>query len=153
LAVDFAAAFRGKGELQVGQIEGVPAREFLSIVRKSVRERWPVSAEQKGVTARRVAEIIENIDGKYSEKDMLTAARVQLEMDNSNIKNTLALEAAELSREKFEKLSSLESLITHSLADGPPSGPVVSDTPMPALEFVDVLSEEIDAEDTPGENT
>jgi hypothetical protein len=73
-------------------------------------------------------------------------------MDNANVKNALAVESAELAREKFEKLSSLESLIQHSLADGPPTGPIVSDTPLPALEFIDVQAEDT-PDDTAPENT
>lgn len=124
------------------RIDNLYTREHLSFLRRAAKERWPVSEEQKAKTAEVLAQIIENAEGKYSTKDVLTATRVQLEMDNANIKNALAVESAELAREKFEKISSLENLIQHSLADGPPSGPIVSDTPLPALEFIDVQAED-----------
>lgn len=128
------------------RIDNLYTRETLSFLRKAAKESWPVTAEQKAKSAAILAQIIENAEGKYSSKDVLTATRVQLEMDNANIKNALAVESAELAREKFEKLSSLENLIQHSLADGPPSGPIVSDTPMQALEFIDVDAEETSEE-------
>lgn len=128
------------------RIEGVQPREFLAMLKKSVKESWPVTPEQKAKSAETLARIIENADGSFTAKDVVAATRVQLEMDNANIKNALAVESAELARDKFDKLSNLENLIQFSLADGPPSGPVVSDTPMPALEFIDVLAEE-NAED------
>lgn len=126
----------------MAQIEGQPAREFLAILKRSVKDNWPVSQEQRAKSTAIIAEIIENAEGRYSAKDVLTATKVQLEMDNSNIRNALAVDQAELSREKFEKLSNLENLIQNSLADGPPAGPIVSDTPMAAIEYIDVEPEE-----------
>ena len=90
-----------------GAIDGVPAREILSMLRKAIREDWPVSHEQKIKSAQTIARIVENADNIFSPKDVMTATRVQLEMSNSNIKNALAVDYAELQREKFEVLSNL----------------------------------------------
>lgn len=130
------------------KIDNLRPNTLLRFLKKATMENWPVTQEQKEKSANIIATIIENAEGKYSPKDVLTATRVQLEMDNANIKNALAVENAELAREKFEKLSSLETLIQHSLADGPPSGPIVSDTPLPALEFIDIQAEETEPENT-----
>lgn len=130
------------------KIDNLRPGTVLRFLKKATMENWPVTPEQKEKSANIIAAIIENAEGKYSPKDVLTATRVQLEMDNANIKNALAVENAELAREKFEKLSSLETLIQHSLADGPPSGPIVSDTPLPALEFIDIQAEEPESENT-----
>lgn len=130
------------------KIDNLRPNTLLRFLKKATMENWPVTPEQKEKSANIIATIIENAEGKYSPKDVLTATRVQLEMDNANIKNALAVENAELAREKFEKLSSLETLIQHSLADGPPSGPIVSDTPLPALEFIDIQAEEPESENT-----
>lgn len=130
------------------RIDNLRPNTLLRFLKKATMENWPVTQEQKEKSANIIATIIENAEGKYSPKDVLTATRVQLEMDNANIKNALAVENAELAREKFEKLSSLETLIQHSLADGPPSGPIVSDTPLPALEFIDIQAEETEPENT-----
>ncbi len=127
-------------------IDGVSARQILAMVRKAVKEDWPVTPEQKAKSVSVIAEIIENTDGRFSAKDVMTATRVQLEMSNSNIKNALALDNAEFQREKFDVLSNLERSIQHSLADGPDYGPIVSDAPMAAVEYIDVTPEE-DTED------
>ena len=128
------------------EIDGMPAREILSMLRRAVREDWPVSHEQKKRSAQIIAEIIENAEGQFSPKDIMTATRVQLDMANSNIKNALAVENAEFQREKFDVLSNLEKSISHSMADGPDIGPIVSDTPMAAIEFIDVTPAESDSE-------
>lgn len=124
-----------------GVIEGVPAREILSMLRKAIREDWPVSHEQKIKSAQTIARIVENADNIFSPKDVMTATRVQLEMSNSNIKNALAVDYAELQREKFEVLSNLEKITSYSMADGPQIGEIVSDTPMPSIEYIDVTPE------------
>ena len=67
-----------------GVIDGVPAREILSMLRKAIREDWPVSHEQKIKSAQTIARIVENADNIFSPKDVMTATRVQLEMSNSN---------------------------------------------------------------------
>lgn len=125
-----------------GVIEGVPAREILSMLRKAIREDWPVSHEQKIKSAQTIARIVENADNIFSPKDVMTATRVQLEMSNSNIKNALAVDYAELQREKFEVLSNLEKITSYSMADGPQIGEIVSDTPMPSIEYIDVTPQE-----------
>ena len=125
-----------------GAIDGVPAREILSMLRKAIREDWPVSHEQKIKSAQTIARIVENADNIFSPKDVMTATRVQLEMSNSNIKNALAVDYAELQREKFEVLSNLEKITSYSMADGPQIGEIVSDTPMPSIEYIDVTPEE-----------
>lgn len=125
-----------------GVIEGVPAREILSMLRKAIREDWPVSHEQKIKSAQTIARIVENADNIFSPKDVMTATRVQLEMSNSNIKNALAVDYAELQREKFEVLSNLEKITSYSMADGPQIGEIVSDTPMPSIEYIDITPEE-----------
>lgn len=119
-------------------IDGVPANQILSMLRKSIKEDWPVTPEQKSRSVEIISTIIENTEGKFSPKDVLTATRVQLDMANANIKNAIAIDYAHFQREKFEVLSNLEKQIAHSLADGPPTDPIVSDTPMPALEYIDV---------------
>lgn len=119
-------------------IDGVPANQILSMLRKSIKEDWPVTPEQKARSVEIISTIIENTEGKFSPKDVLTATRVQLDMANANIKNAIAIDYAHFQREKFEVLSNLEKQIAHSLADGPPTDPIVSDTPMPALEYIDV---------------
>lgn len=124
-----------------GAIDGVPAREILSMLRKAIREDWPVSHEQKIKSAQTIARIVENADNIFSPKDVMTATRVQLEMSNSNIKNALAVDYAELQREKFEVLSNLEKITSYSMADGPQIGEIVSDTPMPSIEYIDVTPE------------
>lgn len=125
-----------------GVIEGVPAREILSMLRKAIREDWPVSHEQKIKSAQTIARIVENADNIFSPKDVMTATRVQLEMSNSNIKNALAVDYAELQREKFEVLSNLEKITSYSMADGPQIGEIVSDAPMPSIEYIDVTPQE-----------
>ena len=125
-----------------GVIDGVPAREILSMLRKAIREDWPVSHEQKIKSAQTIARIVENADNIFSPKDVMTATRVQLEMSNSNIKNALAVDYAELQREKFEVLSNLEKITSYSMADGPQIGEIVSDTPMPSIEYIDITPEE-----------
>lgn len=125
-----------------GAIDGVPAREILSMLRKAIREDWPVSHEQKIKSAQTIARIVENADNIFSPKDVMTATRVQLEMSNSNIKNALAVDYAELQREKFEVLSNLEKITSYSMADGPQIGEIVSDTPMPSIEYIDVTPQE-----------
>lgn len=125
-----------------GVIEGVPAREILSMLRKAIREDWPVSHEQKIKSAQTIARIVENADNIFSPKDVMTATRVQLEMSNSNIKNALAVDYAELQREKFEVLSNLEKITSYSMADGPQIGEIVSDTPMPSIEYIDITPQE-----------
>lgn len=125
-----------------GVIDGVPAREILSMLRKAIREDWPVSHEQKIKSAQTIARIVENADNIFSPKDVMTATRVQLEMSNSNIKNALAVDYAELQREKFEVLSNLEKITSYSMADGPQIGEIVSDTPMPSIEYIDVTPQE-----------
>lgn len=124
-----------------GVIDGVPAREILSMLRKAIREDWPVSHEQKIKSAQTIARIVENADNIFSPKDVMTATRVQLEMSNSNIKNALAVDYAELQREKFEVLSNLEKITSYSMADGPQIGEIVSDTPMPSIEYIDITPE------------
>ena len=119
-------------------IDGVPANQILSMLRKSIKEDWPVTPEQKSRSVEIISTIIENTEGKFSPKDVLTATRVQLDMANANIKNAIAIDYAHFQREKFEVLSNLEKQIAHSLAAGPPTDPIVSDTPMPALEYIDV---------------
>lgn len=125
-----------------GAIDGVPAREILSMLRKAIREDWPVSHEQKIKSAQTIARIVENADNIFSPKDVMTATRVQLEMSNSNIKNALAVDYAELQREKFEVLSNLEKITSYSMADGPQIGEIVSDSPMPSIEYIDVTPQE-----------
>lgn len=125
-----------------GVIDGVPAREILSMLRKAIREDWPVSHEQKIKSAQTIARIVENADNIFSPKDVMTATRVQLEMSNSNIKNALAVDYAELQREKFEVLSNLEKITSYSMADGPQIGEIVSDTPMPSIEYIDITPQE-----------
>ena len=125
-----------------GVIDGVPAREILSMLRKAIREDWPVSHEQKIKSAQTIARIVENADNIFSPKDVMTATRVQLEMSNSNIKNALAVDYAELQREKFEVLSNLEKITSYSMADGPQIGEIVSDSPMPSIEYIDITPEE-----------
>ena len=125
-----------------GAIDGVPAREILSMLRKAIREDWPVSHEQKIKSAQTIARIVENADNIFSPKDVMTATRVQLEMSNSNIKNALAVDYAELQREKFEVLSNLEKITSYSMADGPRIGEIVSDTPMPSIEYIDITPQE-----------
>lgn len=125
-----------------GAIDGVPAREILSMLRKAIREDWPVSHEQKIKSAQTIARIVENADNIFSPKDVMTATRVQLEMSNSNIKNALAVDYAELQREKFEVLSNLEKITSYSMADGPQIGEIVSDTPMPSIEYIDITPQE-----------
>lgn len=125
-----------------GVIEGVPAREILSMLRKAIREDWPVSHEQKIKSAQTIARIVENADNIFSPKDVMTATRVQLEMSNSNIKNALAVDYAELQREKFEVLSNLEKITSYSMADGPQIGEIVSDSPMPSIEYIDITPQE-----------
>jgi hypothetical protein len=134
---------RGKGEdMGQGNVNGIPAREILSMLRKAIREDWPVTHEQKIKSAQTIARIVENADNIFSPKDVMTATRVQLEMSNSNIKNAIAVDYAELQREKFDLLSSLEKNIAYSLADGPDQGPIVSDTPMPSIEYIDISPQE-----------
>ena len=125
-----------------GVIDGVPAREILSMLRKAIREDWPVSHEQKIKSAQTIARIVENADNIFSPKDVMTATRVQLEMSNSNIKNALAVDYAELQREKFEVLSNLEKITSYSMADGPQIGEIVSDSPMPSIEYIDITPQE-----------
>ncbi len=125
-----------------GAIDGVPAREILSMLRKAIREDWPVSHEQKIKSAQTIARIVENADNIFSPKDVMTATRVQLEMSNSNIKNALAVDYAELQREKFEVLSNLEKITSYSMADGPQIGEIVSDNPMPSIEYIDITPQE-----------
>lgn len=125
-----------------GAIDGVPAREILSMLRKAIREDWPVSHEQKIKSAQTIARIVENADNIFSPKDVMTATRVQLEMSNSNIKNALAVDYAELQREKFEVLSNLEKITSYSMADGPQIGEIVSDSPMPSIEYIDITPQE-----------
>lgn len=131
-------------------IDGVPANQILAMLRKSIKEDWPVTPEQKSRSVEIIAEIIENAEGKFSPKDVLTATRVQLDMANANIKNAIAIDYAHFQREKFEVLSNLEKQISHSLADGPPTDPIVSDSPMPALEYIDV---EMEPPDTNTQNS
>lgn len=127
-------------------VDGVPVRETLAMLRKAIKEDWPVTADQKARSVAVVAEIIENAEGKFSAKDIMTATRVQLDMANSNIKNALAVENAEFQRERFDILSNLEKSISHSMADGPDIGPIVSDAPMAALEYIDVTPKESEEE-------
>lgn len=129
-------------------VDGVPVRETLAMLRKAIKEDWPVTADQKAKSVAVVAEIIENAEGKFSAKDIMTATRVQLDMANSNIKNALAVENAEFQRERFDVLSNLEKSISHSMADGPDVGPIVSDAPMAALEYIDVTPKESEKETT-----
>lgn len=126
------------------QVDGVPAREILSMLRKAIKEDWPVTHEQKIKSVETISRIVENADGNFSPKDVMTATRVQLEMSNSNIKNAIAVDYAELQREKFEVLSNLEKMTSYSMADGPQIGEIVSDAPMPSIEYIDVTPQEGD---------
>jgi len=112
------------------------------MLKKAVKEEWPVSQEQKERSARIVSEIIENVDGRHPARDVISATKVLVEMSNSNIKNAIAVDYALLQRDKFEILSNLEKNIAYSLADGPTREPIVSDAPMPSIEFIDVTTEE-----------
>ena len=122
--------------------DGLTTREILGMLKKAVKEEWPVSQEQKERSARIVSEIIENVDGRHAAKDVISATKVLVEMSNSNIKNAIAVDYALLQRDKFEILSNLEKNIAYSLADGPTMEPIVSDAPMPSIEFIDITPEE-----------
>ena len=122
--------------------DGLTSREILGMLRKAIKEEWPISLEQKEKSAGIVAEIIDNIDGKYQARDIIAATKIQLDMSNSNVKNAIAVDYAHLQREKFEVIANLERNISYSLADGPSRDPIVSDVPMPSIEFIDITPEE-----------
>jgi len=122
--------------------DGLTSREIMGMLRKAIKEEWPISLEQKEKSARIVAEIIDNRDGNYQARDIIAATKIQLDMSNSNVKNAIAVDYAHLQREKFEVISNLERNISYSLADGPSHDPIVSDAPMPSIEFIDITPEE-----------
>lgn len=129
----------GRSEEENGYLKPT---ELLSIMSKSLRQRWPIDPEKKAGMVERLEAISENRSGNCTVKEQLMASKLLKEMDDANFRAMLDVTDMAHKVEKFEVLSSMEESMQRSFADGPVIDVIVSDKPMPAIEHTQEESED-----------
>lgn len=97
--------------------DGLTITSHLRLIRRSLLESWPVSAEEKAKAVEFVASVIENANGECSAKQILSATRILMMMNQSNIQNMLQAEMNDFSTRRFSVMHGLEKLRERCLAD------------------------------------
>ncbi len=136
---------KGRSEEENGYLKPT---ELLSIMSKSLRQRWPIDPEKKAGMVERLEAIAENRSGNCTVKEQLTATKLLKEMDDANFRSLLDVADMAHKIEKFEVLSSMEESMQRSFADGPVIDVIVSDAPMAAIEHTQEVRDVPESEST-----
>jgi hypothetical protein len=115
--------------VQMSHNGDIPLNQQLAIYKNAVKHRWDVPAKVRAKVVEKLNEIVENVNGEYKPKDIVSASKTLADIVHQQASTDIAVTNLEMRIEEHRTLRTFESSLTSDFATGPKVLSYVDDTP------------------------